>query len=569
MKWSTPDEISGLVRDGMRVGVGGFWFVRNPATLVDAVLASGAKDLEVVCFGGGLPIERLLAAGVVRTLRFSFHSMDVLGVAPVFRAVVESGELEAIEMTTHSLAKALQAVEENLPFLPIRGPMDSAFVGEDTALRVFESPIGGERLVAVPALPLDIALIHATSADRAGNVEIAGPLGLDVRLMGAARSRVASVEEVAESFAGGTNAHRTAIPRFLVDHVVEAPRGAWPGSCLPHYETDLDAVKDALALDRAERESLAPTASIALANSSAPSGSVTRRDAGVPQGQSDQGGVTLAESLVIRLANQIRDDGIYTVGSVTPVAMVAYQLAKHTHAPNAAIIPFAGLVDVSPYAVGVKSAEIRAWTSATAFWGMDDLYDRLYSAGRIDAEIFCPAQIDGQGRINNSWVSREDGHGIRLPGQAGIADVALLHRNLYMYVPRHSVRRLVQTLDHQGGSRRLLGDDERREAGLTPGRVTVVTNLCEFELDPRSRRLEVVSLHPGVDLNDVRGATGFDIAPGNVPSSPPPNPDLLTLLRDKVDPMGVRNLETVASRDRGELLERILDVERTSTRDRT
>lgn len=547
---TTLEEVSSLVHDGMRIGLGGFWFVRTPMALVDAVIESGVEDLEIVCFGGGLAVERLIRAERIRRLFFSFHSMDVIGPAPAFRSAVENGRMEAVELTTQVLIKTLKAAEENLPYLPVRGPLQSDFLGEPFPLPPVKCPFTGTRLHAVPALPLDLALIHATTADVEGNIEIIGALGVDRRLVGAAERSVVSVERIAEPFRGPRRAQRTTLPRFLVDRVVHAEGGAAPSSCLPHYGTDLQQVLTELDLELPSSRSAPAVRATDFATTS-------RTDDTV-----DEDAATPAEMLVFHLARQLVDHGVYTVGSVTPISMVAYQLAKLTHAPHAAIIPFAGLVDVQAHPVGVAEAESKALATASAYWGMDDLYEKLYEAGRIDAEIFCPAQVDAAGAINNSSIARANGGVIRLPGQAGIADVATLHKNLYMYVPRHSPRRFVERVDFRGGSRALQEDDERLEAGLDPGETTVVTDLCVMRLDKQLGRFRLESLHPGVSLQQVRQATGFGLAsPDDPPVSEVPNREILRLIRQEVDPLEVRNLESVPSGERLPLLTSILDAE--------
>jgi len=152
---------------------------------------------------------------------------------------------------------------------------------------------------------------------------------------------------------------------------------------------------------------------------------------------------------------------------------------------------------------------------------------------------------------------------VRLPGQAGIADVATLHRNLYLYVPRHNRDRLVAEVDFAGGVRALVTDEERRSAGLQPGEITMVTNLCVLRFDKTERRFRLESTHPGVSPADVVAATGFALdVPDSVPTSAVPGPEILRLLRTVVDPLGVRDLETVPAAARGALLQRILDAEK-------
>jgi glutaconate CoA-transferase subunit A len=520
----------------MRVGLGGFWFVRTPMALVDAVLESGARDLEVVAFGGGLALERLLEAGRVRRVYFCFNSMDVLGAAPAFRRTVEDGSVEAVELTVLILSKALQAVHENIPFLPIRGPLGSGFLTGDFPLQPIQSPVTDEQLWAVPQLPLDVALIHATTADVDGNVEIVGARGLDRRILNAAKTAIVSVERIEAPFRGPERAHRTTFPRFLVDHVVEIPGGAKPSSCLPFYGTDFRELRQTLFGAPAAVQEPAPPS-----NDPEP---------------------TPAELMVHLMALQLKNGAVYTVGSVTPMSMVAYQLAKRTTAPNLALIPFAGLVDVGSYQVGVSTAETNALASAEDFWGMDDLYEWIYQRGAVDAEIFTPAQIDARARINNSQFFRSDGSLVRLPGQAGIADVAFLHRNLVMYVPRHTPQRFVGNVAWPGGDRHVFGADERARANLSPGRVIVVTNLCQLEFDGERRQFRVTSIHKGVTLDEIQRNTGFPLlVDGAPPMSPLPSPEILRMIREDIDPHRVRELEFVASADRLPALDLILEQE--------
>jgi glutaconate CoA-transferase subunit A len=437
------------------------------------------------------------------------------------------------------MSKALQAVHENVPFLPIRGPLGSDFLGGAFPLYPIQSPISEEQLWAVPQLPLDLALIHATTADVDGNVEIIGARGLDRRILNAAQTRVVSVERIEGAFRGPEKAHRTTFPRFMVDHVVKAPGGAKPSSCLPFYPTDFRTLRHTLYGPPGPRSTPIPPS-----NDPEP---------------------TPAELMVYLMARQLKDGAVYTVGSVTPMSMVAYQLAKRTTAPNLALIPFAGLVDVGLYPVGVSTAESNALASAADFWGMDDLYEWMYQRGSIDAEIFTPAQIDAHARVNNSQVFRSDGTLVRLPGQAGIADVALLHGNLVMYVPRHTQRRFVKDVDWRGGDRHLFRAEERERTNLSPGRVVVVTNLCQLEFDVDPMQFRIVSLHPGISLEEVQSNTGFPLLGGDdVPISPVPGPEILRMIRVDIDPYRVRELEFIASADRLPALDLILDQERVS-----
>jgi glutaconate CoA-transferase subunit A len=268
------------------------------------------------------------------------------------------------------------------------------------------------------------------------------------------------------------------------------------------------------------------------------------------------------ELMVTTLARLLRSDGIYQVGSVTPLSLVAYQLARLTHAPNLSLISFAGHVDVASYPSGILLAEPFAYRTGHALWGMDDGQDLLYQRGAIDAEIFTPAQMDGDGNLNNTRIGTGTLPTVRLPGQAGIADVTVLHKNLYIYAARHDRRRFVETVDFRGGHRALLGDAERAERGLSPGRTLLVTSLGVMELSTRTARFELLSLHRGHTVDEVVDATGFpiDVAP-DLAQTAEPTEEELSLIRTRIDPFGLRKLEFVPSRERRPLIRRILAEE--------
>lgn len=549
-RFASLDEVRTCIIDGMRIGLGGFWFVRTPMALIDEVLESGARELEIVTWSCGLGLERLIEAGRVAKVYYSINSLDVFGLAPRFRASIESGAVEPVEMTTEVMFKALQATEQNIPFLPVRGPLDSDYATDEYPLRTVRDPFSGSDFFAVPALSLDLALVHAHAADEHGNVTIPGSRGLDLRLIRAADRSMVSVEEILPAFAGPDAAIRTTVPHIFVNDVVLAPGGARPASCTPAYETDYLAIADGFA----------PSAGAVAKD-------VPSRDWMPMFRGADDREVTAAELIAATLASGLRDGGIYTVGSVTPLAMVAYQLAKRTHAPTLVTIPFGGLVDPGEYKVSLTRAESDALERATAFMGLDDFYEQLYSGGRIEGEILSPAQIDGECRMNNSRAYRPDGSVVRLPGGAGIGDVGMYHRDLMVYIARHSPERLTRRVAFLGGSRALVADDEREAAGLRAGAVMLVTDLAVMNLDPVSRGFALASVHPGVRVATVVERTGFTFEiPELVPETPLPSAEVLELIRRDVDPNGLRDLELVPSNRRLPLIRRIIAEESAEAR---
>jgi glutaconate CoA-transferase subunit A len=143
-----------------------------------------------------------------------------------------------------------------------------------------------------------------------------------------------------------------------------------------------------------------------------------------------------------------------------------------------------------------------------------------------------------------------------------MADVADLHSNFHLYLTRHSPQSLVETVDVVSASRRHLTGQARSSLGLPPGKVTVLTNLGQFELDPAAGELVLTALHPGVTLEELRAQTGFEPKVSGDPLvTEAPTAEELRALRHDVDPLGIRRLEFVPSARRGALIDELLTAE--------
>jgi glutaconate CoA-transferase subunit A len=556
-------EAGRLVPDGAVLGVGGALFTRVPLALVQAVIDGGARDLTYVAWGGGLPLELFLEAGAVHKAIFCFSSLDLFGLAPRFRAALEQGSIEADELNALALSQALEAAGQRLPSLPLQAPAGSDILERTALARITGDPLGGGEIVSAQALPLDVLLVHAQRADEDGNLELDGTLALDPTMIAAARMVIATVEQVVprRMFAHERRA-ATIIPRQLVHAIVVQPFGAYPTSCLPSYTSDYGALQslfaaDGLALPVADDARRARLRSWTAAGIAAGGNPPPSRVRSAPAPATD------AETIAWALAREYDDESICSAGAVSPLAVTSYLLAKRAHAPGLTLITTGGgYVDVAWRPMLLGLGEALDFGSALSYASGDGTYHRYYQPGLITHETIAAAQIDAGGRVNNIQVTSPSGRRIRLPGQGGMADVANMHRNFLLYVPRHSPLALVEAVDVVSASRALLGDEERRAAGLAPGSVRVVTNLCVFELDHDTRRLELVGLHGGVTLDDVRAQTGFELVVAErCETLARPTADELALLRDEVDPLGICRLESVPASQRAALLAEVIAAE--------
>jgi glutaconate CoA-transferase subunit A len=187
----TPlDEAVAGIRDGAVVGLGGAVTAGHPMALVRALAHRGAKDLTIVAPTGGIEVDLLIAAGCVRKVVGCYVGIEsVAAVGPVYRRAVESGAVEMYDLDEAHCVMGLRAAAHRLPFLPWRGGVGTSFPQLNPALVEFDDPVRGEPLLAVPAIELDVALIHAETADEYGNAQVVGSGHMD-GLLGAAAERV-------------------------------------------------------------------------------------------------------------------------------------------------------------------------------------------------------------------------------------------------------------------------------------------------------------------------------------------------------------------------------------------
>jgi len=240
-KRMTEDEVAAEIRDGMTLGIGGWGSRRKPMSLVRAILRSPVKDLTVVSYGGP-DVGLLCAAGKVRKLVYGFVSLDSIPLEPFFRKARQSGAIEAAELDEGMLQWGLYAASLRLPFLPTRAGLGSDVLRANPSLRLVRSPYDDhEELVAMPAIPLDVAIFHMNRADAAGNGQYLGddPY-FDPLFAMAARRRFMSAERIirTDELAAHGPKQTLVINRTMTDGVVLAPLGAHFTACEPDYGRD-------------------------------------------------------------------------------------------------------------------------------------------------------------------------------------------------------------------------------------------------------------------------------------------------------------------------------------------
>lgn len=264
---------------------------------------------------------------------------------------------------------------------------------------------------------------------------------------------------------------------------------------------------------------------------------------------------TLDELMCVCIARQVVDGEAVAQGLATPLVAAGYLLAWHTHAPH---IVFASAIGQSICAEGVP----LALAGVEALW----LGKAMVNFGFVQAaadllprfrpkEFFRPAQVDAAGNFNNVAFGREPGRPRqRLPGTGGIPDVTTVLDNIYLYVPRHSRVTFVERLDWVSG----LGHNPTRKHGAGPR--YLVSDLGQFDF--AGGRMRLTHLHPGVTLERVQAKTGFPLeVAAPLGETAAPTAQECRLLRERIDPFGIRRLEFLSGPERRQVLRDLLSKE--------
>ena len=233
-------EAVSAIESGMTIGIGGWGPRRKPMGLVRELLRSDVKDLTVVAYGGA-DVGLLCAAGKVKKVIFAFVSLDFMPLEPAFRKARESGAIEVREIDEGMMLLGLRAAAWGSPFIPTRIGLGTDVVTRNPDLALVDSPYDDKEWVAMPALNLDVALVHATRADTSGVCEIASPDHyMDDWFVRAAKHSIVSVDELVERdyFNDAEVARRVYWERNCTQSVVLQPGGAHPSSSDPLYGFD-------------------------------------------------------------------------------------------------------------------------------------------------------------------------------------------------------------------------------------------------------------------------------------------------------------------------------------------
>lgn len=237
------------------------------------------------------------------------------------------------------------------------------------------------------------------------------------------------------------------------------------------------------------------------------------------------------EMMTIAASRALKNDDVCFVGIGLPSA--ACNLARLTHAPGLTLIYESGTIGAKPAVLPLSIGDGELSETALTTVSVPEMFRYWLQGGRISVGFLGGAQIDRFGNINSTVIGDYANPKVRLPGAGGATEIAT-HCGEIFVIMRHSRRAFVAEVDFMTSLGHGSGGDDRKRYGVTTkGPTLVVTDLCVLRPDPETKELMVVSLHEGVEPEQVTEQTGWPIRfADDLERTPPPTAAELEALRE-------------------------------------
>jgi acyl CoA:acetate/3-ketoacid CoA transferase beta subunit len=257
----------------------------------------------------------------------------------------------------------------------------------------------------------------------------------------------------------------------------------------------------------------------------------------VTEGTNTLPDIRATEIMAAAGARELRDGEVIIVGLGLPE--VATVLAKRTHAPRLAALLEIGVTNPAPIDTPVGLADSRIFYRATCWSGFLDVMGMNLHRGVVDVGFLGALEVDRYGNVNTTLLKQESGKIRYVNGSAGGNDVASLAKRVIV-IMRHEKRKLPLAVAHLT-SPGFVDGRSREELNLRGGGPSrVITDMAVFGFDAKTHAVSLLSLHPGIRLEELIENTGFPLQiPNDIPTTPLPSAEQLRLLREEIDPKGL------------------------------
>jgi glutaconate CoA-transferase subunit B len=241
---------------------------------------------------------------------------------------------------------------------------------------------------------------------------------------------------------------------------------------------------------------------------------------------------TSTEIMTIEAARRLRDGMVCFVGIGMPSA--AANLARLTHAPEVVLIYESGTIGAKPDVLPLSIGDGELAEHADTVVSIPEIFRYWLQGGRVDVGFLGAAQVDRFGNINTTVIGNDYAHPkVRLPGAGGAPEIASNAKETWIII-KQTKRSFVPKLDFLTSVGHLTGGDSRAKSGARgKGPTAVITDLGVLTPDPQTRELTLTALHPGITVDQVRAATGWDLqVASSLAKTEAPNAKELATLRD-------------------------------------
>jgi len=276
-KLMTLDEaVKRFIRDGSQIAIGGFTVVRNPMSIAYEIVRQGIKDIHLVCHSHGQALDILIGAGCVKRLEIAYGGNGRYAPTCIrFKKAIQRGEIQFEDYSNYQMSLRFLAGALGIPFIPTKSGLGSDLLnleGFPKELRgqakiaskkfsLMQNPFNEEddRVVLLPALNPDVALVHAQYVGEDGTVRVKGLTFADIEQAKSADTVIVTCEEIVPRSFIRLDPDQNTLPPFFIDAIVKVPYGAHPTGCYAFYDYDpkhLNLYKKVAEDDRLFREYL-------------------------------------------------------------------------------------------------------------------------------------------------------------------------------------------------------------------------------------------------------------------------------------------------------------------------
>jgi len=559
-KMTAQEAVSTYIKDKTLIAMGGFGHVRVSMPIVYEIIRQKKQKLAITGKTAVHDLDLLVGSGCVNKVEVAYSfGHELRGLSPSSRRAVETGKCKVTgEISNAGYQWRFLAAMMGLPFIPTRVMLGTDTFNKSSA-KIVQDPFSGKPICLLPACYPDVAIIHVPRCDKYGNAQIDGITVEDFELSRAARRLIITTEKIIENKTIRREPYKTVIPYYLVDAVIEEPFGSHPCQMPYLYFFDEDHIGEWLSLSKTDEgvtqylekyvysvdnfkeyleriggsKKLTQLKRIEKLEEPMSAPWIKKSDGK----QKTKEEYSSTELLACVASNTLEDKKSVFVGTGLP--MIAAMLAKRTHAPNLLLFFEAGGIGPEIPVLPISVGDSRTFHMAIAASSMHDSMS-MAQAGYIDYGFLGAAQIDKYGNINTTVIGPYEHPKTRLPGSGGANDVGTLC-NKTIIIMRQDKYRFVEKVDFLTTPGYLEGYGSREKKGLPKGSgpYRVITQLGVFGFDEKSKKMKLVSLHPGINIDMIKENSGFDIViPKEVSITKPPSKDELKILKE-IDPAGM------------------------------